>query len=105
MIIAALAGHLLQHRPVFSTSKLKPDLSKLSPIAGFKRLFGLDGFVNLIKGVAKILLVGTAGILAGWAQRGPRGSAMGISGSGVGSLGVSIVRKVVVGALLLVGAG
>src|SRR5882724_12592791 len=46
MILAALSGHLLQHRPLFSVSKLKPDFSKLSPIAGFKRLFGLDGFVN-----------------------------------------------------------
>ncbi len=57
MILAALGGHLLQHRPFFSASKLKPDFSKLSPIAGFKRLFGLDGFVNLIKGLAKIRAV------------------------------------------------
>src|SRR3954471_2607919 len=47
MLMTAIGGHLLQHRPFFSTEKIKPDLSKLSLIAGFKRLFGLDGIVNL----------------------------------------------------------
>src|SRR6266436_1083614 len=64
MIIAALAGHLIQHRPVLSAARLKPELSKLSPIKGFKRLYGVDGFVNLLKGIAKITLVGTAALLA-----------------------------------------
>ena len=65
-----MAGHLFQHRLVFTAEKLKPDLSKLSLITGFKRLFGLDGIVNLLKGIAKIGLVGTAAILAVWPERG-----------------------------------
>jgi flagellar biosynthetic protein FlhB len=104
MVLAALGGHLLQHRPFFSTSKLKPDLSKLSPIAGFKRLFGLDGFVNLLKGVAKILLVGTAGILAVWPERARLGTAMDMSVSGVASLALTLIGKVLI-AVLIVMAG
>jgi flagellar biosynthetic protein FlhB len=104
MILAALGGHLLQHRPVFSASKLKPDLSKLSPIAGFKRLFGLDGYVNLLKGVAKILLVGTAGILAVWPERARLGTAMDMSVSGVASLALTLIGKVLI-AVLIVMAG
>ncbi len=76
MLLAALAGHLLQHRPFISVEKIKPDLSKLSPIAGFKRMFGLDGVVNLVKGVAKVLLVGTAGVLAVWPERSRLASAL-----------------------------
>jgi flagellar biosynthetic protein FlhB len=60
LVVAALAGHLLQHRPVFSTERLKPDLSKLSPLKGLKRMFGLDGLSNLAKGVLKIAIVGAA---------------------------------------------
>jgi flagellar biosynthetic protein FlhB len=101
MILAALGGHLLQHKPFFSASKLKPDLSKLSPIAGFKRLFGLDGFVNLIKGVAKILLVGTAGILAVWPERARLGSAIDMSVSGVASLALAMIGKVLIAALIV----
>jgi flagellar biosynthetic protein FlhB len=100
MILAALGGHLLQHRPVFSTSKLKPDFSKLSPVAGFKRLFGLDGYVNLIKGIAKILLVGTAGILAVWPERARLGSALDMSVSAVASLALALIGKVLIAALI-----
>ena len=104
MILAALAGHMLQHRPLFSVSKLKPDLSKLSPIAGFKRLFGLDGFVNLIKGVAKILLVGGAGILAVWPERARLGSALDMSVSAVASLALTLIGKVLIAALVVMAA-
>src|SRR5215831_8469428 len=44
MIAAGLAGHVLQSRPSLSFDKIAPDFSKLSPIAGFKRLFGADGW-------------------------------------------------------------
>ena len=35
MVAAALAGHVLQSRPSFTPSRLVPDFSKLSPLAGF----------------------------------------------------------------------
>jgi flagellar biosynthesis protein FlhB len=101
MLIAALGGHVLQHRPSFSAAKLKPDFSKLSPMAGFKRLFGLDGFVNLIKGVAKILLVATGGILAVWPERARLGSALDMSVSGVASLALALIGKVLIAALIV----
>ena len=34
--------------------RLKPDLSKLSLLKGAKRLFGLDGIINLVKGLLKM---------------------------------------------------
>src|ERR1700704_6483321 len=100
MVLAALGGHLLQHRPFFSASKLKPDLSRLSPIAGFKRLFGLDGFVNLAQGVAKILLVGTAGILAIWPERARLGTALDMSVGAVASLALALIAKVLIASLI-----
>ncbi len=67
MMLASLAGHLVQGKPTFNLSKIAPEFSKISPMAGFKRLFGLEGWVNLLKGLAKIAVVG----LAMWTQLWP----------------------------------
>ena len=40
LVLAAIAGNMLQHRLVWSAESLKPKFSKLSPAAGFKRIFG-----------------------------------------------------------------
>ena len=58
LIAASLAGHVLQSRPGFVTARLMPDFSRVSPLAGFKRLFGMDGWLNILKGLAKMAIVG-----------------------------------------------
>ncbi len=57
-ILAALAGNMIQHQPVFTTEKMQPKLEKLSPVSGFKRIFGTMALVNFAKGIAKLTLVG-----------------------------------------------
>lgn len=58
--LAGAAGNLVQHGLLFAPEKLKFDLKKVSPLAGFKRIFGLDGVVQFLKSVAKVLLVAVA---------------------------------------------
>jgi len=70
MIAAGLAGHMLQSRPSLSFDKVIPDFSKLSPMAGFKRLFGAEGWMNLLKGLAKMAVVGLAIWTQLWPERG-----------------------------------
>jgi flagellar biosynthetic protein FlhB len=70
MMGAALAGHVLQSRPSFTVDKIKPDFSKLSIPAGFKRMFGLEGWINLLKGLVKIAIVGMAIWTQLWPARG-----------------------------------
>jgi flagellar biosynthetic protein FlhB len=53
-----IAGNLIQTGFLWSPEKLQPDLSKLSPQQGLKRLFGIDGLVQFLKSMAKILVVG-----------------------------------------------
>ena len=55
--VAGAAGSLLQTGLMFSPEKLKFDLKKLSPMAGFKRLFGVDGLVQFLKSVLKVIAV------------------------------------------------
>jgi len=69
MIAAGLAGHMLQSRPGFSLDKIAPDFSKVSPLAGLKRLFGAEGWMNLLKGLAKMAVVGVAIWTQLWPER------------------------------------
>jgi flagellar biosynthesis protein FlhB len=66
----AIAGNLIQHRLVWSTESLKPKLSKISPLAGMKRLFSKVALVNFAKGLVKIALIGTVLSLLLWPERG-----------------------------------
>lgn len=58
LVGGALAGHLVQHRPVLSGERLKPDITKLSPVKGLKRLFGAANWMEFGKTFAKFIIVG-----------------------------------------------
>ncbi|WP_296577025.1 flagellar biosynthesis protein FlhB [Phreatobacter sp.] len=70
LFLTGVGANLVQHRLVFSAESLKPKLSKISPLAGFKRIFGLDAIVNFVKGLAKILILGVVIFAVLWPQRG-----------------------------------
>lgn len=52
--LAGVAGNLVQHGFLWSPDKLKPDFSKVSPMKGFKRLYGADGLMQFIKSLLKL---------------------------------------------------
>lgn len=54
---AALIAQISQIGWVFSPKALKPSLSKLNPLSGFKRIFGLSGVVKAALDVLKVLIV------------------------------------------------
>jgi flagellar biosynthesis protein FlhB len=66
MTLAALSGGLAQGVPTLSWQKVTPGWSKISPFAGFKRLFGLMGWVELLKTVLKFVVVGAAVVYFVW---------------------------------------
>jgi flagellar biosynthetic protein FlhB len=65
----AILANLIQHRPLFSAEPITPKLSKISPLAGAKRLFSIESLVNLGKGLLKIGIVGTVVIMVVWPER------------------------------------
>jgi len=69
LALAAFAGTAIQHRIVFSFDPITPDLAKISPAAGFARLFSKQAMVNFAKGLAKLVLFG--GVIAAllWPHR------------------------------------
>jgi flagellar biosynthesis protein FlhB len=69
LMLAAIAGNMVQHRLVWSAESLKPKLSKISPGAGFKRLFSKIALANFVKGLIKLALVGTIMGVILWPKR------------------------------------
>ena len=69
LMLAAIASNLVQHRLVWSGEPLKPKFSKLSPLAGAKRLFGKQAAVNFGKGLFKLALLGTVMVMILWPER------------------------------------
>jgi len=68
-VLAALAGNLVQHRLVWSAEQLKPKFSKVSPLAGVKRLFSKQSLMMFVKGLIKLALIGTVMTLILWPYR------------------------------------
>ncbi|MEO8113852.1 MAG: EscU/YscU/HrcU family type III secretion system export apparatus switch protein, partial [Phenylobacterium sp.] len=60
---AVAAGNLVQTGLMFTPDKLKFDFKKVSPVGGFKRLFGIDAGIQFGKSVVKVALTG---LLAWW---------------------------------------
>jgi flagellar biosynthetic protein FlhB len=69
LLIAGIVSNLIQHRLVWSTDPLTPKFSKISPIAGAARLFGKQAGANFLKGVFKVVLLGTVMVLVLWPER------------------------------------
>jgi flagellar biosynthesis protein FlhB len=69
LLLAAIFGNVIQHRLVWSGEPLKPKLSKISPLAGFKRLFSKQALANFIKGLVKLALFGAVMTALLWPER------------------------------------
>ena len=65
----AVAANLIQHRPLLSAEPITPKFSKISPLAGAKRLFSSESLVNFGKGLLKISIVGTVLFFVVWPER------------------------------------
>lgn len=65
----AILANLIQHRPLLSAEPLIPKFSKISPLAGAKRLFSTESLVNFGKGLLKIGIVGTVVVMVVWPER------------------------------------
>jgi len=75
LTIAAIAANMVQHRLVWSGEPLKPSFSKISPMSGFKRIFGKQAAANFGKGLFKLVALGAVMTAILWPER-PRLEAM-----------------------------
>src|SRR4029077_13491758 len=69
LALAAIAGNMVQHRLGWSGGSLKPKLSKISPAAGAKRIFGKQAAANFGKGLFKVAALGAVMTAVLWPER------------------------------------
>ncbi len=60
MIVAAVAGIMLQTGFFASAALLRPDFGRLSPMKGIKRLVSMNALVELLKSFVKLVVLGFA---------------------------------------------
>ena len=70
LLLAAVLGPAALGGWIFSTRSLAPKLERLDPVRGLQRMFSLRSLVELLKAIAKVLLVGAITLLLLWALRG-----------------------------------
>lgn len=59
VIVGSVFGNVAQSQGfILTTEKLKPKLSTLNPLTGFKRIFGPDGLVQFLKTFIKLVAIG-----------------------------------------------
>lgn len=107
MVLAALIAPLMLGGWLFSTQSLAPKFSKLNPIAGLGRLFSTQSLAELIKAIAKSLLVGS---VAYWVISANVASIMALMSEPIGSALPHMMRLVanccmlIIASLLVVAA-
>lgn len=63
VLFAAFLGPLGVGGWLFSTKAITPQLSRINPLSGLKRMFSMNSVVELLKAWAKVLVVGTVAYL------------------------------------------
>ncbi len=59
LVIAAVVVNFMQTGPIFSVHPLIPDITRISPATGFKRLFSMRTLFDSAKSVLKLVILGT----------------------------------------------
>lgn len=105
VLSVVLASMLVNKGFVFALEPLTPKLSNVSPLSGFKKLFGVKTVVELVKSLVKAALLGGT-LVQLW--RGGVGTVVGVPGCGTGCIGPvlsSMLRPLVGAALAMYLAG
>ena len=69
LLAVSLAAPLLLGGWLFSVKAFSPNFGRLSPLSGLKRMFSLHGLGELVKAVAKSLVVGALAVWVLWDAR------------------------------------
>lgn len=63
LMLVGIIGPFGQVGPIFAPEVIKPDLSKISIIKGFERLFSKRSLIEFVKGILKLLVVSLVGVI------------------------------------------
>jgi flagellar biosynthetic protein FlhB len=63
LVVLAALSSMIQHAPLIAFESVKPKFEKISPASGIKRLFSSRSLVEFVKGLLKLVIVGTIATL------------------------------------------
>ncbi len=101
--VAGVLGHIVQSRPLWTGEKVKPELSKLSPMKGLQRMFGMQGWVNLVKSIAKMAAIAGAMMYAVWPEMTAISEAAQLDPSALLGVTQAIAGRLLLAAVVVVG--
>lgn len=58
VVVLGVLGKMIQNGPMIAGEAVQPQLERVSPLSGFKRLFSMKSVMELVKGIFKIIVVG-----------------------------------------------
>jgi flagellar biosynthesis protein FlhB len=64
LVVVVVASQMLQTGPIFSSTPLKPDWTRLNPVSGFKKLLSLRLLFEAVKSVLKLLALAAVAYMA-----------------------------------------
>lgn len=68
-LVLGYVANVAQNGAIYSTKPITPNLNKINPIEGFKRMFSLKSVVELLKSMVKIGIIGGSMAYVVWARR------------------------------------
>ena len=102
LFVFALLGGLLQGRPGFAWTRLKPKWSKFNPITGFGRLLGPRALVEFAKTLAKLIVVVAVAFLIVWPKASGIDRLVGASPAAIGAAATDLVFEMLLAVTVLV---
>lgn len=68
-VVAGIASGLVMHKPLWTTEPMMPKFNRVSPMAGFKRVFGKEALIQFVKSIVKFAIVGALLFYVLWPER------------------------------------
>ncbi len=70
ILLGAIAINLMQVGILFAPKRIVPDISRINPLKGVKRMVSLSAAMRLAFGIFKILIIGTVAVISVYSQWG-----------------------------------
>ena len=99
LTLTALLAPMLLGGWVFTTKSLVPDITKLNPLSGLKRMFSMHGLSEMIKAVLK---TGLIGIVIWFFIKAHRDRLLSLSSAAIGSASLDAMSMIAQGVVLSV---
>jgi flagellar biosynthetic protein FlhB len=93
LVLAPVLIWLLQGSPTIAAARLKPQWSKLSPLAGLGRMFGPRALVEFGKTLLKASAVGLIALMVIWPRMAGLDQLIGADPSAIGRLAGALIRE------------